>query len=513
MQLTGASRLMGPREASPSAWRSMSAADGVALALVAAVAAAARFVGLGRQSFWLDETVTHRLIEKSFPAMLGAVAHGESTPPLYYVVAWFWSRIFGSGELALRSLSAFAGTAMVPVAFAVGKELVSRRTGLLVAALAAVSPLLVWYSQEARTYALLALLSALSLLFFARALERPSAASLGWWAATSALALLAHYFAVFLVAPEALLLLLRHRQRATYVATGTVGGVGFLLLPLAVYQAKYGSSSWIRSVDLRLRVEETLGQLLVPSHPSIWAGAGVPEGAPRWWPLGILLLATGSAAGVWLNRGRARLGVLTTLFLGIAAVIAPIVVSLAAKVLVSGRGDVLLFRNAIGAWLVLTVALASGFSAPRAGRLGAAAGVVLVGLSIAVLIVNGVTPRFQRDDWRLLARATAGPDRAIVLSPSWEVEALESYAPGLGAPRAGAAIREIDVLIRRWTPSYSPPVKAFDPPRQFTQIETRTLQNWVLTVYRARTPVHVSAAQLDAVRPRDASRVVLERLP
>ena len=55
--------------------------------------------------------------------------------------------------------------------------------------------------------------------------------------------------------------------------------MGIALLPLAVVQGKYGSSSWIRSVGLRSRIEETLGQLLVPSRPSIWAGAGVPEGA------------------------------------------------------------------------------------------------------------------------------------------------------------------------------------------------------------------------------------------
>jgi mannosyltransferase len=493
-----------------SAWR-LSAADTAALTLLTAVAGAARFVGLGRQSFWVDEAVTHRLVEKSFPSMLGAVVHGESTPPLYYMLAWCWSKVFGSGELALRSLSALVGTVTVLVAFAVAKELVCRRTGFMVAGLAAVSPLLVWYSQEARAYALLALLSALSLLLFTRAREEPSARNLGWWACTSALALLAHYFAVFLVAGEAALLLSRHRRRATVNATAAVAGVGLALLPLAVYQAKYGSSVWIRWISLRLRIEETLGQLLVPSHPSIWAGAGVPEGAPAWWPLGVVLLATGCAGGVWLHRSGSRRGVLTSLLLGIAALAGPIVVSLAARWLLSGRGDVFLFRNAIGAWLPLTIALGSGLTAPRAGRLGLAAGSTLIAASAAVLIVNSVTPHLQRDDWRVVARAVAGPDRAIVLSPSWEVRGLELYSPGLAAPRVDASIREIDVLVRRWTPSYSPTVTVFDPPPRFTKIETRTLQNWVLTVYRTPTAARVRATELEDVLPRHASRVVLER--
>ena len=54
------------------------------------------------------------------------------------------------------------------------KELVSSRVGLIAALLTAVNPFLVWYSQEARSYALLALLGALSLLFFVRALNSPS---------------------------------------------------------------------------------------------------------------------------------------------------------------------------------------------------------------------------------------------------------------------------------------------------------------------------------------------------
>jgi mannosyltransferase len=263
------------------------------LALLTAAAAAPRFAALGHQSFWVDETITARLVAKPFPGMLAALPHSESTPPLYYVLAWSWSRIFGPDEAALRSLSALLGTLTVPVAFAAGKVLVSRRTGLFAAGLASVSPLLVWYSQEARAYALFIFLGGLSLLFFARALDEGSPRAFGWWACMSALALLTHYFAVFLVAGEALFLLYRYRRPEARRATAAVAAVGVAVLPLAAYQAKYASSKWIQWVDLRERVEETLGQLLVPSRPSIWAGAGVPQGPPSLWPLGVLLLGVG----------------------------------------------------------------------------------------------------------------------------------------------------------------------------------------------------------------------------
>src|SRR5437870_5379110 len=131
--------------------------------------AALRFSTLDVQSFWLDEAYTATLLGHDFGGMLGALPNSESTPPLYYVLAWLWSKPFGTGEVGLRSLSALFGTLTIPVVYAAARELVSERAGLVAAALAAVNPYLVWFSQEARSYALLALLGALSFLYFARA--------------------------------------------------------------------------------------------------------------------------------------------------------------------------------------------------------------------------------------------------------------------------------------------------------------------------------------------------------
>jgi mannosyltransferase len=486
-------------------------ADAYLLAFLVLAAAAVRFAALGSQSFWVDETITARLVASSFSDMIGALPSSESAPPLYYVLAWGWARAFGSGEAALRSLSALLGTLTVPVAYAAGQALVSRRTGLFAAALATVSPLLVWYSQEARAYALFIFLSAVSLLFFARALDEPSRRSLGWWAGTSALALLTHYFAAFLVAAEAVFLLHRHRRRDVYLSTMAVVVVGLAVAPLAAYQAKYASSKWIQEVDLAQRVEETVGQLLVPSRPSIWAGAGVPEGPPSLWVLGIVLLGVGGTASVVLTRGRQRRGALTGLSLGLTAVLAPIVISLGARAFASGRGDVFLYRNVICAWLPLTIVIAAAMAAPRCRWLGTAGFAGLCAASLAVLSVNSTTAHLQRDDWRLVASAVEGPARAIVLSPSWEVAGLEFYAGDLGTRDRGAPIREIQVVARRWTPSYSPTVQTLDPPPPFAEGETRILQNFRLTVFRAATPVPVTVAELSRVRPENASRVVLGR--
>src|SRR5207244_11332534 len=126
----------------------------------------------------------------------------EVTPPLSYVLAWPWAHVFGTQEAALRSFSALLGIAVVPVAYLAGRELVSHATGLVAAALVAFNPLLVWYSQEARPYSLLVLLSGLSFLLFVAALERPSGKILGGWATASGLAFATHYFAGLVILPE-----------------------------------------------------------------------------------------------------------------------------------------------------------------------------------------------------------------------------------------------------------------------------------------------------------------------
>src|SRR3954452_2460761 len=137
---------------------------------IAAAAVALRFWDLGAQSYWYDEAITVDLVHGSFGHMLAGVHDHEATPPLYFALAWLWAHIFGDSETGLRSLSAVVGVLTVPVAYLVGREVAGRRTAVIVAAFAALSPALIWYSQEARSYALMVLLCALSLLFFVRAL-------------------------------------------------------------------------------------------------------------------------------------------------------------------------------------------------------------------------------------------------------------------------------------------------------------------------------------------------------
>src|SRR5438874_2178910 len=117
----------------------------LAVAAFTVLAAVLRFVAIGHQGFWFDEANTALLVHFSPGKMLGLIPQSESTPPLYYCLAWVWARVFGYGETGLRSLSAVAGVATVPVAYAAACKLVSPRAGVIAAALSACNPLLIWY--------------------------------------------------------------------------------------------------------------------------------------------------------------------------------------------------------------------------------------------------------------------------------------------------------------------------------------------------------------------------------
>ncbi len=150
------------------------------LAALTLLAAVLRLSTLDLQSFWYDEAFTPvHVLHPSLWATLRSVVHTENTPPLWYVLAWADSRVLGTGEVALRLPSALAGIATVPVAWAIGTELEgppTRRAAAVCAALVAVNPLFVWYSQEARAYGLFVLMAALAMLCFLRAEREPTPA-------------------------------------------------------------------------------------------------------------------------------------------------------------------------------------------------------------------------------------------------------------------------------------------------------------------------------------------------
>ena len=415
------------------------------VAALTVLAALLRFYRLGHQGFWFDEANTALLVHFSPGKMLGLVPQTESTPPLYYCIAWVWARIFGYGETGLRSVSAAAGVLTVPVAYGAGRKLVSVPAGLIAAALTACSPLLVWYSQEARSYALLVLLSAASLLAFAYVLERPGPRATAAWVIASALALATHYYAVLVVAPEALWLLALHRRRrSAQVAIGLVALCGLALIPLALSQRGTGRADWIAHSPLGRRVAEIFPQF-AGGFQSVAYSVLEPL-AVALAILGLLLLLTRS------DRTERRGGLIAA---GLA--LSGLVLAL---LLVAVGVDNLLTRNLLAIWMPAAVAVAAGFGGRRARLPGLAAAAVLCGLGVASTIGIAANRNYQRPDWRgvasvLGARPPAGsPGRAILVQHYRDLLPLSLYVPALRfMGRRGATISELDVVSFTSPPS------------------------------------------------------------
>jgi len=453
------------------------------LAALTAAGAALRFSTLRVQSFWLDEAVTHQLVTRTLRGMLSAIPHSESTPPLYYLAAWVWVRVFGAGEAGLRSLSALIGTATIVLLALIARRLAGNRAALAAAALAAANPLLIWYSQEARAYALLVALCALTLWCLLREDWRG-------WALAAALALATHYFAVFIVVPELGWLVWRHARdsrRAAWSA-GAVVVAGAALAPLAIVQDGGQRAAFISASALRTRIVQVPKQFLI--------GYATPHATVLTALAGVLAVALGVALLRALRSSDRALLALAAFALGV-----PVVLALAGA-------DYLITRNLIAAMVPLVVLAAVAATRSRAG-LALVAGLCAVGV-VAFAGVEG-NPLYQRDDWRGVAQAL-GPAtngiRAVVLNPASGTPALEVYT-SLGVYPIGQSIstREIDVIDLQHDPPglttavAVPGFAACSPPAQTPEFD--------LVRYCAPSPVTVPYGELVALRLAQPGPAVL----
>jgi 4-amino-4-deoxy-L-arabinose transferase-like glycosyltransferase len=448
-----------------------------------------RFAGLGDQSLWYDEALTLRTVEGSAGNMWDLIEE-QAVPPLYFALAWVWTRVFGEGEAGVRSLSAVFGALTVPVAYAAGAELVSRRAGLLAAALVALSPPLVYYSQEARSYSLTIFLCAVSLAFFARARQRSSPRDLAGWAIASGLALSAHYFAAFVVIPEAVLLLAGSRTRATLAAVAGVGAAGLALLPLALYQSEHGGPGWIANFDLGTRVREAVRVFATGTTVPPQRLASVVVLA------GLVLLALA------LLRGGAerRRGALVALGVGTSALVLPLA-------LAAVGSDYVLDRNLLVAWVPLAVALAAGIDAAVAGLAGPGRRVAAAGIAASLVLVAAFALQIatlpgdedrRRDDWRALARSL-GPNerpRVIAVTPYWQSAAFERYMPGMGAMPGPRTVSEVVVVSYGGVLPTGDAKAAVRPPAPFRQVGAYRVHRMSVARFRAPRPTVLAASSL-----------------
>lgn len=183
------------------------------LLAILGLALALRLVRLDAQPLWWDEGYSVFFATRAFPELLARTAV-DIHPPLYYALLQGWMLAFGSDAAALRLLSVLIGVAALPLFFIVARELFNFRVALVSAFLLAVSPFHIYYSQEVRMYGLVTLLGLASIAFQLKILNnvhpepslQPRAPRLGLtvgYILCTSLALYTQYFAIFIIAAEA----------------------------------------------------------------------------------------------------------------------------------------------------------------------------------------------------------------------------------------------------------------------------------------------------------------------
>lgn len=159
------------------------------------------------QSLWLDEAINVLAAKNlGFWHFVWGYPIGDFHPPGYFALLWVWSHIFGFSELSVRLPSVFFGVATVWLTYLIGKELFSKKTGLLAALLLALGPLHVYYSQEARMYSLAAFAGTLSFYFLMGLLKGKKNA--GWFYSLSIFMVLYSDYLVYLIIPTQIIFIL-----------------------------------------------------------------------------------------------------------------------------------------------------------------------------------------------------------------------------------------------------------------------------------------------------------------
>ena len=251
-----------------------------------------RLYGLGIRPLWDDEAFAYFVGAGSYSHLWHSLTL-ERHPPLFYSLEWVAIHLFGPSETSLRVFPALFGTALIYVVFVIGKRLADLRGGLVAAALVAMSPILLYHAQEARSSSLLTLGLVVSSWLLWDYCERPrwstgiGAVLAGWVAMT------AHYLGLSIIPLAILIYLIRtSRQRLTGLppVIGVLAGFA-ALLPLIMQQRQgvYGGAiSFATDQDLPLPAAVVRSVLLL-------GNGGYPEGLVRnagYGLFGLALLAT-----------------------------------------------------------------------------------------------------------------------------------------------------------------------------------------------------------------------------
>ncbi|MDX1413225.1 MAG: glycosyltransferase family 39 protein [Candidatus Promineifilaceae bacterium] len=219
---------------------------------------------LGNQELRGDEAFSYLFAELPLAGVVPElIDQGDPHSPLHYLMLNAWVDLAGISEFAMRYLSLLPGVLLLPLIYRLGRAMAGKRVALLATLLTAISPSLIWLSQDVRNQYTLAILCSTAATLVLEIVTRPvrqreKTQRLIMWVlyiVLAALAVYAHYYALFALLSQGLFLWFspgRRRFLLTWILSGAAVFLCFL--------------PWLTVVWTGL---VAAGQLSDPSNPEL----------------------------------------------------------------------------------------------------------------------------------------------------------------------------------------------------------------------------------------------------
>ena len=421
------------------------------LLLAVLVALSLRVSTLGRRSLWGDEVATLRISALEVNDII--TIQWDQHPPLYYLLMHYWIMLVQS-EFLLRLPSALAGAAAVPLIYWLIREWSGQWSAIASAWFLAIMPLHIWYSQEARMYALVCTLGLASTLFYTLAIRREK--QLIWlaWIVMTVAGLYTHYSMLLLAFAQiglfGVLWKANNSSRAAlWIALLALLIVSLLFVPQArTFVRQLVFSGWQGGYYYQA-VQSTLSKWNISVTPSQLYTAIIVAAILT---LGIGVFSTKVLLGR-LKQAQVGTGVI---LVALAVYLLILIATAIPRGLGIKRQLLVLLPYALGG-----VAALISSSLYRTHLLAA---LILVTLPVTI---HMVAVR-EQEAWRDVARFVENNEESqdiILFDPSWKQQPFDYYCHG-DVPRQGVREKDIPETLTGITASHQRVwlVQYIDPP-------------------------------------------------
>jgi 4-amino-4-deoxy-L-arabinose transferase-like glycosyltransferase len=368
-----------------------------AVIALTALAAVLRIL-MAHDDLWGDELYLYDIVHaRSLGRALAIVHDTESTPPLYFILAWVAARIGHDDQVWIRVPSLVLSTTTVPLLYALGASTVGRRAALIGTALFAIAPFDLFYGSEARAYSTVAFFCTASTLSLIQLVRTGSRRWIVALAVTTAGAAYTHYVVVFVLAAQLAWALWWHRQRARMVLAAYAGAALLYLpwVPSALVQFDSNTSERVLAPGSADQMAEAIAKIWF-GHPFV-PFVEMP-GRAATVAIGLGLVTAGAFALQRALRRRTPMAPNTVLIVALAA-ITPV----AALLYELGPNSIFLPRYLSASIPAGLLVVGAVLVAARRPMVVAAATLAVLG-GVAVGTLRALEPDGRRPDYRSIAR-------------------------------------------------------------------------------------------------------------